>query len=245
MPIKGIRWIENDQSGSTPMLVTGSWDKTIRLWDLRQKNPTMTVALPERLYAMDSLFPILVAGTAERHVVVYNLYNLSKPFKALTSPLKWQTRTVSCFAGGDGSGYGYGLGSIEGRVAIEYIEDQHRGKSYTFRCHRQGSIREPQNIYSVNSINWHPIHQRVFTTAGSDGVFSFWDRDGKMKLKAFPPVQGPISSTAFNRTGTIFAYAVSYEWNKGYAGARQQTQNKIMIHPIDESEMKLFQVGRR
>jgi len=69
---------------------------------------------------MDSVFPLLVAGTADRHVVIYNLNNPSTPFKQLTSPLKWQTRTIACFPGGNG----YGIGSIEGRVAIQYVEDK-------------------------------------------------------------------------------------------------------------------------
>jgi mRNA export factor len=38
----------------------------------------------------------------------------------LTSPLKWQTRTVSCFA----DSKGFAIGSIEGRVGIQYVEDK-------------------------------------------------------------------------------------------------------------------------
>ena len=38
----------------------------------------------------------------------------------MVSTLKWQTRVVSCFI--DSSGYA--LGSIEGRVTIEYVEEK-------------------------------------------------------------------------------------------------------------------------
>ncbi|KAG0370724.1 Poly(A)+ RNA export protein [Gamsiella multidivaricata] len=230
-PIKEVRWVD----GPNPILATGGWDKTVKYWDTRQPKAIATIVLPERLYAMDSVFPILVAGTAERHVVVYNLNNPSTPFKALTSPLRWQTRTISCFPKGNG----YGLGSIEGRCAMQYLEDKDAALNFTFRCHREGgqTARDDFTVYSVNCINWHPIHGS-FSTAGSDGGFAFWDRDARQKLKSFPKVGGPISSTCFNRNGSIFAYAISYEWNKGHAGALQQGPNKIMLHAVNDVDVK-------
>ena len=214
-PIKAVRWVE--QPGTSPILATGSWDKSVKYWDLRQQTPISTVALPERLYAMDSVFPLLVVGTADRHVHVYNLNNPTVPVKVTSSPLKWQTRTVSCFP----TGNGYAIGSIEGRVAIQYADDRDAAKNFSFKCHREGgttNTREPTSVYSVNSINWHPIHH-TFTTAGADGSFAFWDKDSRQKLKSFPKVGSPISSTCYNRNGSIFAYAVSYDWNKVMKGS--------------------------
>ena len=37
------------------------------------------------------------------------------------SPLKWQTRVISCFP----SGTGFAMGSVEGRVAIQYVPNSH------------------------------------------------------------------------------------------------------------------------
>jgi mRNA export factor len=67
------------------MLVTGSWDKTIKYWDLRQQNPAHTLQLPDRCYSMDIKGPLMVAGTAERHVMIYNLNNPSVVYKVLFS----------------------------------------------------------------------------------------------------------------------------------------------------------------
>ncbi|KAF8938731.1 hypothetical protein BGZ58_000258 [Dissophora ornata] len=230
-PIKEVRWVD----GHSPILATGSWDKTVKYWDIRQPTPISTINLPERLYAMDSIFPILVAGTADRQVVIYNLNNPTTPFKTLTSPLKLQTRTISCFPKGNG----YGIGSIEGRVAMQYVEDKDQSLNFAFRCHREGgqTTREAFSVFSVNCINWHPVYGS-FSTAGSDGSFAFWDRDSRSRLKLFPKVQGPISSTCFNRTGSMFAYAISYEWNKGHTGALQQPLNKIMIHSVNDMDVK-------
>ncbi|KAF9581413.1 hypothetical protein BGW38_001582, partial [Lunasporangiospora selenospora] len=230
-PIKEVRWVD----GPNPILATGSWDKTIKYWDTRQQAPISTITLPERLYTMDSVFPLLVAGTAERHIHIYNLSNPSTPFKSITSPLKWQTRTIACFPNGSG----YGIGSIEGRVAMQYVEDKDASMNFSFKCHREGgqTTRDKATVYSVNCISWHPVFG-TFSTAGSDGTFAFWDKDSRQKLKTFPKVGAPVSSTCFNRNGTIFAYAMSYDWNQGHTGANTQNQNKIMLHSVVEYDVK-------
>jgi mRNA export factor len=35
----------------------------------------------------------------------------------------------------------------------------------------------------VNDIAFHPIHFCLLSTVGSDGKFSFWDKDARTKLK--------------------------------------------------------------
>lgn len=62
----------------------------------------------------------MVIGTAERHILIYNLNNPSTPYKTLESPMKWQTRVVSCFI----NSTGFAIGSIEGRVGIQYCEEK-------------------------------------------------------------------------------------------------------------------------
>jgi WD40 repeat protein len=81
------------------LCLAGSWDKTLKYWDLRTPNPVFSYNLPERCYALDVKHPLLVVGTADRHLLVFNLQNPSTPYKQLQSPLKWQTRCVACFPG--------------------------------------------------------------------------------------------------------------------------------------------------
>jgi mRNA export factor len=78
------------------------------------------VELPERAYAMDTKDSLLVVGTADRHVAIFNLTNPTAIYKSLQSPLKYQTRVVSCFA----TGNGFAVGSVEGRCAIQYVDDK-------------------------------------------------------------------------------------------------------------------------
>ncbi|EIE22298.1 WD40 repeat-like protein [Coccomyxa subellipsoidea C-169] len=219
------------------MLVTGSWDKTIRYWDLRQPNPVHTQQLPERVYAMDVTHPLLVVGMANRRIQVFNMSNPQTVYKDLESPLKFQTRCVTCFP----DSTGYLVGSIEGRVAVHHVEDNMQSKNFTFKCHRDGN-----DIYAVNSIAFHPQYG-TFVTAGSDGAFNFWDKDSKQRLKAMLKCSQPIPCSTFNRDGTIYAYAVSYDWSRGYAEYNpSNAQHHILLHKPQDIEVKnRARTGRR
>ncbi len=63
------------------LLVTGSWDKTIKYWDGRQSNEVHSNQLPERIYCMDVKFPLSVIGTAERFIIIYDLRKPDVEFK--------------------------------------------------------------------------------------------------------------------------------------------------------------------
>lgn len=92
---------------------------TAQYWDLRSPNPLNTLDLTDRAYAMDATDKICVVGTADRQVHIYDLANPFTKYRQIESPLKWQTRVISCFpqsVGGDG----YAIGSIEGRIGIQY-----------------------------------------------------------------------------------------------------------------------------
>ncbi|KAI9887618.1 MAG: hypothetical protein M1823_000602 [Watsoniomyces obsoletus] len=232
--IRIVRFIDLPNSNA-PMVVTASWDKTVKYWDLRSPNAVCTVATQDRVYAMDVRGQLLVIGTADRYVDIINLNKPDVFYKAQQSPLKWQTRVISCFP--DGSGYA--MGSIEGRCAIQYVEDKDASLNFSFKCHREQPTnqRDIANVYSVNAISFHPVHG-TFSTAGSDGTFHFWDKDAKHRLKGYPNVGGAITSTSFNRTGDIFAYAISYDWSKGYAHYNPTYPNKVMLHAVGGEECK-------
>lgn len=223
-PIRHLAWVQE-----LNMLVTGSWDKTIRYWDLRQQSPAHTQALPDKCYAMSVVYPLLVVGTAERHIQIYNMNQPSQVYKQLQTPLRYQTRTVACFP----DKTGYLIGSIEGRVAVQHIDESMNAKNFTFKCHR-----EEQDIYAVNHLCFHP-NQGTFVTAGSDGTFNFWDKENKQRLKAMAKCPAPIPTATFNHDGTILAYAVSYDWSKGAeAHNPQNAVNKIYLHAVQEGEVK-------
>lgn len=118
-PIRCVRFFEAPQTNA-PMLVTGSWDKTVKYWDLRQSQAVATLQCQERVYTLDVKMGLLVIGTADRYINVVSLSEPTKFYKTLQSPLKWQTRVVSCFK----DATGFAVGSIEGRCAFQYVEDK-------------------------------------------------------------------------------------------------------------------------
>lgn len=232
-PVKVVKWLDTQQGN---ILATSSWDKTIKYWDMRSANPISTVQLPERCYTLDVSYPLMVVGTAERHVQIFNLTNPATPYKTMMSPLKWQTRVISCFP----TSTGFAMGSVEGRVAIQYVDEKDSQNNFSFKCHRRdqsATSKDQSLVFAVNDINFHPVHG-TFSTCGSDGTINFWDKDSRTRLKTFDPCPGPVSSSAFNRTGTIFAYAVSYDWSKGHSGNTPGHINKIMLHAVKDDEVK-------
>ncbi|KXL41404.1 hypothetical protein M433DRAFT_150423 [Acidomyces richmondensis BFW] len=231
-----IRSCESILVNGNQMLVTGGWDKLIKYWDLRSDKPAAQVECKERVYTMDSQNDMLVVGTADRWIQIVDVKQPTQFYKVIQSPLKWQTRVISIFMPETN---GFAIGSIEGRCAIQYVEEKDQSNNFSFKCHRQPSTsdRTVSNVYAVNAISFHPQHG-TFSTAGSDGTFHFWDKDAKHRLKGYPEVGGTISATSFNRTGNIFAYAVSYDWSKGYQSNNPQYPNKIMLHPITGDECK-------
>ncbi|KAH0613195.1 uncharacterized protein H6S33_009575 [Morchella sextelata] len=237
-PVRCVRMFQAPNAGE--MLVTGSWDKTLKYWDLRQQQPAATVQMQERVYTLDVCQGLLVTGTADRHINVINLASPTTIFKTIQSPLKWQTRVVSCFP----DATGFAVGSIEGRCAIQYVEDKNANMNFSFKCHRETPSSGIANVYSVNDISFHPTFG-TFSTAGSDGTFHFWDKDAKHRLKGFPSVNGSIPATGFNRNGNIFAYAISYDWSKGHQSNTPQYPTKVMLHPIKEDEAKPRPVAKK
>ncbi|KAK3673805.1 RNA export factor gle2 [Recurvomyces mirabilis] len=231
-----IRCVESAMVNGSQILITGGWDKMVKYWDLRQQTPIGQLECKDRVYTMDVKDNMLVVGTADRWIEVVSLANPGTPYKVIQSPLKWQTRVCTIFSP---EANGYAIGSIEGRCAIQYVEDKDQNGNFSFKCHRQTSTtdRNLSNVFSVNAISFHPVHG-TFSTAGSDGTFHFWDKDAKHRLKGYPEVGGTISATDFDRSGNIFAYAVSYDWSKGHQANNQQLPNKIMLHPVIGDECK-------
>ncbi|XVE93088.1 hypothetical protein REPUB_Repub01dG0160200 [Reevesia pubescens] len=223
-PIKEMAWIPE-----MSLLVTGSWDKTLKYWDTRQSNPVHVHQLPDRCYALTVKYPLMVVGTADRNLVVFNLQNPQAEYKRILSPLKYQTRCVAAFP----DLQGFLVGSIEGRVGVHHLDDQQQGKNFTFKCHREGN-----ETYSVNSLNFHPVHH-TFATAGSDGAFNFWDKDSKQRLKAMSRCGQPIPCSTFNNDGSLYAYSVCYDWSKGAENHNPATaKTYIFLHLPQDSEVK-------
>ena len=61
--------------GDKNILVTGSWDKTLRYWDLRSERHVGSVKLSDRVYCMDVKGNLCVVGTAAKKLHVFTMEN--------------------------------------------------------------------------------------------------------------------------------------------------------------------------
>ncbi|VEL39546.1 unnamed protein product, partial [Protopolystoma xenopodis] len=131
--ISSIHYSETIQS-----VLTGSWDCTVRIWDPRapgQSGRSVVTAAagvgaaqlmaqaacsatgaqsqhiqPAPVYTLDTVRHNLVVGTAQRHVLIWDLRQMNQPIEQRESNLRFQTRCIRCFP----NGQGYVLSSIEG-----------------------------------------------------------------------------------------------------------------------------------
>jgi mRNA export factor len=110
------------------------------------------------------------------------------------------------------------------------------------------------HITPVNAVAAHP--NGSVCTGGGDGSLAFWDIRGKQRLKVWTaedfgngapnvkvpgtmPVWGvPVVAVAYNFSGTVAAYAFSYDWSKGHMGVPVGVNaTRIMLHPLLPEEM--------
>lgn len=213
-PIKSCHWIT---SSAYSCLMTGSWDKTLKFWDMRQlptQTALATIELKEKVYCSDVMFPMAVVGLSNRMVKVYNLDGQPKEVTEMETPLKHQMRCLSIFKNKmNNTPCGFAQGSIEGRVAIQLVDTANNKDNFTFKCHRTEPVNNTQEIYPVHDVAFHPQHMTL-VTAGADGKYSFWDKDARTKLKSSEQHQMPITKVAIHGQGEIFAYALGYDWSR-------------------------------
>ncbi|KAG2500478.1 hypothetical protein HYH03_002043 [Edaphochlamys debaryana] len=228
--VQAVAWL-----GGRGLLVSGSWDQTLRLWDPRTPQACVsTVTLPGKVYAMSAGQDRLVVGTSGRHVLIYDIRSLcsggSTPEQHRESSLKFQTRSVAVYT----DGRGYALGSVEGRVAMEFFDAADaQANKYAFKCHRRNENGQDV-VYPVHSIAFHSGYG-TFATGGGDGVICIWDGDNKKRLFQSARYPTSVASMSFSRNGDMLAVAASYAYEQG---ERDHPADAIYIRAVQDAEVR-------
>lgn len=207
-------------------IVSAGWNAKLYVWDSRSPGqPQYSIDLPGKAFGLDVTKGMVVVATSGRRICVVDMAQ-RKLVLDRESSLKYQSRCISFFP----DGTGIALGSIEGRVAVEFLEElgvPTDRKKYAFKCHRQHDT-----VYPVNAIAFHPRFG-TFATGGCDGTVVTWDGRNKKKLTTIPKFATSVAALAFNHDGTLLAVASSYTFEEG---ERDHPQDEIYIRQMLDSE---------
>jgi cell cycle arrest protein BUB3 len=226
---------KDDNHDGGHLLVSAGWHSQLQIWDIRTSAAVATLDLPGKAFSMDVHKNRMVVATSAGRRLVFIDYRYGKAKVVLDreSSLKYQTRTVQFFP----NGQGYALGSIEGRVAVEYLPSELQkesttsvSKNYAFKCHR---IQD--TVYPVNAIVFCPSQDCSFATGGCDGTVVIWDGQQKKKLTTLPRMATSIAALAFTPNGKQLAIAASYTFEEG---EKDHPRDDIFVRSILDSEIQ-------
>ncbi|RIB11754.1 mitotic checkpoint protein BUB3-like protein [Gigaspora rosea] len=216
------------------LIISGSWDQTVRTWDVRDKDSQTGVYRMDnggKVFAISLVSYRLVVATAARQFYIYDIRNMSEVLQSRESSLKFMTRCVKCMPNKEG----YACSSIEGRVAVEFFDPspEVQQRKYAFKCHRK-MIDGIDTVYPVNALAFHPTHG-TFASGGADGVVNIWDGVNKKRLRQYPQYPTSIASLDFNKDGQYLAIASSYTFEEG---EKDHPPDSVFIRHISENECK-------
>ncbi|CAI4051275.1 hypothetical protein SKDZ_15G1790 [Saccharomyces kudriavzevii ZP591] len=175
-------------------LVAASWDGLIEVIDPRNylnevslgKNLNYnSTKVKNKIFTMDTNSSRLIVGMNNSQVRWFHLPLREEDNGTLAeSGLKYQIRDVALLPQDQD---GYACSSIDGRVAVEFFDDQgdegSLNKRFAFRCHRL-NLKDTNLAYPVNSMECSPSSKFLYT-AGSDGIVSCWNLETRKKVKNF------------------------------------------------------------
>ncbi|WFD22755.1 mitotic spindle checkpoint protein Bub3 [Malassezia equina] len=210
----------------THLLFSGSWDATVKVWDPFGDPANAlkaTLTMPGKVFAMDVSPPSsplpaqLIVAMSERAVYVYNTSRLREalngphadsfePEQRRESSLKFMLRDVKSTP----DGTGYVTSSVEGRVAVEFLETSEtaQAQKYAFKCHRK-EVDGVDVVYPIHAVAFHPVYG-TFATCGGDAHCALWDPIAKKRIRQYT-LPSPVSTACFSADGSVLVIASGAE----------------------------------
>ncbi|KAI8339701.1 WD40-repeat-containing domain protein [Chlamydoabsidia padenii] len=212
-------------------LYSGSWDKTLCVWDTRKEGrSTSKYTLNKKISSMDLLDNTLVVALSHKNICVYDIRRMDTPWKTIGTTLRYGLKSVRVMP----TGQGIACSSTDGRIEVFSFGENGQVRSYAFKSNSKVS-GDREIFYPVNSLSFHPIYG-TFASGGSDGLVNVWDPVNQRRVRNFSKFSEEISSVAFNCDGTQLAIASSYTFD---GGKRPHASDALYIRHLVESDYKL------
>ncbi|XP_019170528.1 PREDICTED: mitotic checkpoint protein BUB3.3-like [Ipomoea nil] len=220
-----------EYSPETCQLITAGWDKNIIFWDAQSANSVghLNNLTSEPKSMSLSGFNLMVA--IDSSVIIYDFRSLRKSVHKKDIRVKC-VRPILHYEG-------FVVGSVDGRVALEYICESNLDKGYAFRCHPKGTDGR-NRVESVNDIAFSPLNSGSFVTGDNEGYVIMWDACYKKRLFEFSRYPNSIASLSYNHDGFLLAVASSYTYQE--AGEREELP-QIFIHKVENFQSESPFVG--
>ena len=171
------------------LIISGSWDKTIKGWNINDSHNSFTTTVSDKVYAVATAEHFLAVGTADKNVSVFDIRKVSEPFMIRNSGFTQHIRSITWLHNNEG----YAVASSEGKVAVEFVTSSK--KAFSFKCHRiiqepiQPGLPNTTVVYPINTLSVHPKYGSV-ATGGSDSSVCIWDVESKKRISK---IQAPCS----------------------------------------------------
>ncbi len=226
-------------------VLTGSWDRTVAMWDWKNKQQTARIQLQQRVIAMDvrgHILAVIVEPSAAGQKAKIDLYDVRNPNSRLREieavpdmPTKIALQPkadkfIYCNCTGRGD-----VWNVAKSAATSFYSKTPRDH-FTFKAARDTTAHV---THQVNDVVVVPTRDHVAITGSSSGAFSAWDVQAQKQIVTHQlPNQMPVTALGVNAAGNVLAIAQGYDWSKGYQGAPQQKMCQLMLQPLKDSHTK-------
>ncbi|OIT35036.1 PREDICTED: mitotic checkpoint protein BUB3.3 [Nicotiana attenuata] len=209
-----------EYSPTTCQIISAGWDRKINFWDARStQSHGCSNSLASEVESISlSGFSLMVAAGSS--VDIYDLRSFKKSVHTKGVKVKC-VRPIF-------NPKGFIVGSVDGRVLLEYICRSSSDEGYAFRCHPKSKDGK-RHLVTVNDIAFNPSIIGSFVTGDNDGYVTLWDARARKRMFEMPRYPKSVVSLSYSHDGLLLAVASSY----AYQEANEiEEPPQIFIHEI-------------